>query len=125
MVIVDRALGGSRARKLRAVLPDRLLKGENLALTEVMNLVSIAAMAPARIRADMSMECSRLHVYSAQGQCRLRRSPGVLSQTQQQLRSDADQHSSLSLVRLSSDYLTTSTAWSTSVSTPWLTSMLS
>ena len=41
MAIVERAFGGSKARKLRAVLPERALKGEKTALTEVMYLVSI------------------------------------------------------------------------------------
>ena len=41
MAIVERALGGSSARKLRAVLPVLPLKGENVALTEVMYFVSI------------------------------------------------------------------------------------
>ena len=39
--MVERALGGSRARKLRAVFPERALKGENVARTVVMYLVSI------------------------------------------------------------------------------------
>jgi hypothetical protein len=38
MDIIVRAFGGSNARKLRAVLPDLPLNGENLALTEVMYL---------------------------------------------------------------------------------------
>ena len=41
MAIVERALGGSSARKLRAVLPDLPLNGEKVALTEVIYLVSI------------------------------------------------------------------------------------
>ena len=41
MPIVERALGGRRARKLRAVLPERPLNGEKVALTEVMYFVSI------------------------------------------------------------------------------------
>jgi hypothetical protein len=36
------AVGGSRARKLRAVLPDLGLKGEKAVVTEVRYLVSIA-----------------------------------------------------------------------------------
>lgn len=39
MAILDRALGGSRARKLRTVLPVRALKGENTVETEVIYLV--------------------------------------------------------------------------------------
>lgn len=35
MLIVFRALGGRRARKLRAVLPERGLKGEKAVVTEV------------------------------------------------------------------------------------------
>ena len=35
MAIVERALGGSRARKLRAVLPERALKGEKFVVMEV------------------------------------------------------------------------------------------
>lgn len=41
MAIVVRALGGSIARKLRAVLPERALKGEKLAETEVRYLVNM------------------------------------------------------------------------------------
>jgi len=41
MVISRRAFGGSRARKLRAVLPDFGLKGEKAVVTEVMNFVII------------------------------------------------------------------------------------
>ena len=37
------AVGGSRARKLRAVLPDLGLKGEKAVVTEVRYLVSIAS----------------------------------------------------------------------------------
>jgi len=43
MAIVERALGGSRARKLRAVLPDLGLKGEKAVATEVRYLVSMVA----------------------------------------------------------------------------------
>lgn len=39
MVMVDRALDGSIARKFRAVLPDLGLKGEKAVVTEVMYLV--------------------------------------------------------------------------------------
>lgn len=39
--MVVRALGGSMARKLRAVLPDLGLKGEKAVVTEVRYLVSI------------------------------------------------------------------------------------
>ena len=41
MDMVVRALGGSMARKLRAVLPDLGLKGEKAVVTEVRYLVSI------------------------------------------------------------------------------------
>jgi hypothetical protein len=41
MAMVERALGGSMARKLRAVLPDLGLKGEKAVVTEVRYLVSI------------------------------------------------------------------------------------
>ena len=41
MAMVLRALGGSMARKLRAVLPDLGLKGEKAVVTEVRYLVSI------------------------------------------------------------------------------------
>lgn len=41
MAMVVRALGGSIARKLRAVLPDLGLKGEKAVVTEVRNLVSM------------------------------------------------------------------------------------
>jgi hypothetical protein len=41
MAMVVRALGGSIARKLRAVLPDLGLKGEKAVVTEVRYLVSI------------------------------------------------------------------------------------
>lgn len=41
MVMVCRALGGSIARKLRAVLPDLGLKGEKAVVTEVRKRVSI------------------------------------------------------------------------------------
>jgi hypothetical protein len=44
MAMVERALGGSRARKLRAILPVRGLKGEKLVVTEVMYLVIILAV---------------------------------------------------------------------------------
>lgn len=43
MLIVERALGGSRARKFRTVLPDLGEKGEKVVVTEVRYLVSIAA----------------------------------------------------------------------------------
>lgn len=42
MAIVERALGGRRARKLRAVFPERALKGEKVVVTEVMYLLIIA-----------------------------------------------------------------------------------
>lgn len=41
MAMVVRALGGSIARKLRAVLPDFGLKGEKAVVTEVRNRVII------------------------------------------------------------------------------------
>jgi len=41
MVMVERALGGSMARKLRAVLPDLGLNGEKAVVTEVRNRVII------------------------------------------------------------------------------------
>jgi hypothetical protein len=41
IAMVVRALGGSMARKLRAVLPDLGLKGEKAVVTEVRYLVSI------------------------------------------------------------------------------------
>lgn len=41
--IVFLALGGNRARKLRAVLPDLALKGEKAVVTEVMNRVIMLA----------------------------------------------------------------------------------
>lgn len=41
IAIVERALGGSKARKLRTVLPDRALKGQNDAVTFVKYFVSI------------------------------------------------------------------------------------
>lgn len=43
MLIVLRALGGRRARKLRAVLPERGLKAEKTVFTDVMYLVSMLA----------------------------------------------------------------------------------
>ena len=43
IAIVERAFGGSKAKKLRAVLPERALNGENDAVTPVMYLVSILA----------------------------------------------------------------------------------
>lgn len=43
MAMVERALGGRRARKLRAVLPERALKGEKEVVTEVMYLLIIVA----------------------------------------------------------------------------------
>ena len=51
MAIVERAFGGSKARKLRAVLPERPLKGEKVARTEVMYFVSIFY--------GVTMKCSR------------------------------------------------------------------
>lgn len=45
MLIVERAFGGRRARKFRAVLPERALKGEKVAVTEVRYFVSIVAAA--------------------------------------------------------------------------------
>lgn len=42
IAMVERAVGGSRARKLRAVLPARALKGEKVACTAVMYFVSIS-----------------------------------------------------------------------------------
>lgn len=44
MVMVERALEGSAARKFRAVLPDLGLKGEKAVTTEVMYLVIIVAV---------------------------------------------------------------------------------
>ena len=44
MAIVDRALGGSCARKLRAVLPERGLKGEKAVVTAVRYFVIILAL---------------------------------------------------------------------------------
>lgn len=41
MLIVERAFGGRDARKMRAVLPERELKGEKVAVTEVMYFVSM------------------------------------------------------------------------------------
>lgn len=41
MDMVERALGGSRARKLRAVLPLRGLKGEKVVVMPVRYLVSM------------------------------------------------------------------------------------
>jgi hypothetical protein len=41
IAMVERAFEGSKARKLRTVLPDRGLKGEKLVFTAVMYLVSI------------------------------------------------------------------------------------
>lgn len=43
MAIVDRAFGGSRAKKFRTVLPDLGLKGENVVVTPVMYLLIILA----------------------------------------------------------------------------------
>lgn len=43
MAMVERALGGSRARKLRAVLPVRALKGEKVVRTAVRYFVIILA----------------------------------------------------------------------------------
>ncbi len=44
MVIVERALGGSDARKFRAVLPDFGLKGEKAVVTDVIYFVIMAAV---------------------------------------------------------------------------------
>lgn len=44
MVMVERALEGSAARKFRAVLPDLGLNGEKAVTTEVMYLVIIVAV---------------------------------------------------------------------------------
>ena len=44
MAMVERALGGRRARKLRAVFPERPLKGEKVARTEVIYLVSMLSV---------------------------------------------------------------------------------
>lgn len=44
MVMVERALEGSAARKFRAVLPDFGLNGEKAVTTEVMYLVIIVAV---------------------------------------------------------------------------------
>jgi len=41
IAIVDRALGGSNARKFRAVFPERALNGENAVETAVMYFVNI------------------------------------------------------------------------------------
>ena len=47
MAIRERALGGRRARKFRAVLPDRPLKGEKLARTDVTYFASMLTSATA------------------------------------------------------------------------------
>lgn len=52
MVIRVRAFGGSSARKVRAVLPDRALKGEKLVATEVMYLVNMVPVRFAREQLD-------------------------------------------------------------------------
>lgn len=58
MVMVERALGGSRARKLRAVLPDLGLKGEKAVATEVMYLASIfAECVQVELAAAGEIEC--------------------------------------------------------------------
>lgn len=43
--MVERAFGGSSARKLRAVLPEGFLKGEKVVVTLVMYLVSMLTPA--------------------------------------------------------------------------------
>lgn len=48
MAIVDRAFGGSRARKLRTVFPERGLKGEKVVVTAVRYLDIILANAGSR-----------------------------------------------------------------------------
>lgn len=45
MVMVERALEGSAARKFRAVLPDFGLNGEKAVTTEVMYLVIMMAVS--------------------------------------------------------------------------------
>lgn len=54
--MVVRALGGSRARKLRAVLPDFGLKGEKAVATEVRYLVSIL-LAASRVYGAGGCKC--------------------------------------------------------------------
>ncbi len=46
MAMVDRALGGSKARKLRTVLPERALKGEKAVVTPVRYLVNMMLTLP-------------------------------------------------------------------------------
>ena len=41
MFMVDRALGGSNARKFRAVFPERALKGEKVVLMDLRYFVNI------------------------------------------------------------------------------------
>lgn len=56
MAMVERALGGRRARKLRAVLPERGLKGEKEVVTPVMYLLIISARVLLSGR-EMAMDC--------------------------------------------------------------------
>lgn len=59
MAIVERALGGSRARKLRTVFPVRALKGEKVVLTAVRYFVSIVDLRR-RCELEMSVCCLRM-----------------------------------------------------------------
>ena len=67
IAIVDLALGGRSARKLRAVLPERALNGEKEAVTEVMYLVSIfgSAQSSRRSSGQLHMRVSEEKVISA------------------------------------------------------------
>lgn len=64
MAIVERAFGGRRARKLRAVFPERGLKGEKAAVTPVMYLViilvEVVLEVDSRTRSSMLSELTRL-----------------------------------------------------------------
>lgn len=57
MVMVERALEGSAARKFRAVLPDFGLNGEKAVTTEVMYLVIMMAVGLWRESGGREREC--------------------------------------------------------------------
>lgn len=74
MAIVDRALGGSCARKLRAVLPERGLKGEKAVVTAVRYFVIILALFVGGYVVERE---GRWEEYWEMGELCLRRRAGV------------------------------------------------
>lgn len=67
MVMVERALEGSAARKFRAVLPDLGLNGEKAVTTEVMYLVIMMAVGLWRERGGRESEVVEVMKWDGMG----------------------------------------------------------